>query len=73
MMDKPCTCSLEDNPPVPCARKYALTECREAQLWEQYETRRAFLVRCFAFASSVVLALILGFNAWLVYLIWFSR
>lgn len=25
---KPCTCHPDDNPPVPCARKYALTECK---------------------------------------------
>ena len=27
---RPCTCHPDDNPPVPCARKYALSECREA-------------------------------------------
>src|SRR5580698_5196997 len=25
---RPCTCHPDDNPPVPCAQKYALTECR---------------------------------------------
>jgi hypothetical protein len=25
---RPCTCHPDDNPPVPCPRKYALTECR---------------------------------------------
>ncbi len=25
-----CTCHPDDNPPVPCPRKYALTECRAA-------------------------------------------
>ena len=24
---RPCTCHPDDNPPVPCPRKYALTEC----------------------------------------------
>jgi hypothetical protein len=24
---RPCTCHPDDNPPQPCARKYALTEC----------------------------------------------
>ena len=27
---QPCTCHPDDKPPVPCARKYALTECRIA-------------------------------------------
>ena len=26
----PCTCHPDDNPPVPCPRKYALSECRAA-------------------------------------------
>lgn len=25
---RPCTCHPDDNPPQPCAQKYALTECR---------------------------------------------
>jgi hypothetical protein len=28
--EKPCTCHPDDNPPRPCPRKYALTECRRA-------------------------------------------
>lgn len=24
---RPCTCHPDDNPPVPCAKKYALSEC----------------------------------------------
>lgn len=27
---RPCTCHPDDNPPVPCAKKYALTECKKA-------------------------------------------
>jgi hypothetical protein len=27
---RPCTCHPDDNPPVPCAQKYALSECRAA-------------------------------------------
>ncbi len=27
-MGKPCTCHPDDKPPVPCAKMYALTECR---------------------------------------------
>lgn len=27
---RPCTCHPDDNPPVSCARKYALSECRAA-------------------------------------------
>ena len=30
-----CTCHPDDNPPVPCAKKYALTECRKAALAQQ--------------------------------------
>jgi hypothetical protein len=26
--ERPCTCHPDDNPPVPCARKYALSECK---------------------------------------------
>lgn len=26
---RPCTCHPNDSPPVPCARQYALTECRK--------------------------------------------
>ncbi|MCO6444553.1 MAG: hypothetical protein J5J04_10775, partial [Anaerolineae bacterium] len=29
-IERPCTCHPDDNPPVPCARKYALNECRAA-------------------------------------------
>jgi hypothetical protein len=28
--NRPCTCHPDDNPPRPCARRYSLTECREA-------------------------------------------
>jgi hypothetical protein len=28
---RPCTCHPNDNPPVPCPRKYALSECRLAK------------------------------------------
>lgn len=27
---RPCTCHPDDNPPTPCARKYAFTECASA-------------------------------------------
>lgn len=27
-----CTCHPDDKPPVPCPRKYALTDCRVAEL-----------------------------------------
>ncbi len=30
MTDRPCTCHPDDDPPKPCAKRYALTECREA-------------------------------------------
>lgn len=28
MSDRPCTCHPDDNPPVPCPQKFALSECR---------------------------------------------
>ena len=30
IQQRPCTCHPDDNPPVPCPRKYALEECRLA-------------------------------------------
>ena len=30
MTMQPCTCHPDDNPPVPCPQKFALTECRIA-------------------------------------------
>ena len=30
-MTRACTCHPDDNPPVPCAKKYALTECRAVE------------------------------------------
>ena len=32
---KPCTCHPDDNPPVPCAKQYALSECRSIADKEQ--------------------------------------
>ncbi|WP_439684820.1 hypothetical protein MNJPNG_04760 [Cupriavidus oxalaticus] len=29
--ERPCTCHPSDNPPNPCAKKYALSECRASQ------------------------------------------
>jgi hypothetical protein len=29
-IERPCTCHPDDNPPVPCAQKYALNECKAA-------------------------------------------
>lgn len=31
-LERACTCHPDDNPPVPCPRKFALTECRAAVL-----------------------------------------
>lgn len=28
-MNRPCTCHPNDNPPKPCAKKYALSECEK--------------------------------------------
>lgn len=30
-----CTCHPDDNPPVPCQRKFALSECRAALRFQQ--------------------------------------
>lgn len=30
--DKPCTCHPDDKPPVPCAKQYALGDCRAASI-----------------------------------------
>ncbi len=30
LVDRPCTCHPDDNPPLPCPRKYALQDCRAA-------------------------------------------
>lgn len=30
LADRPCTCHPDDKPPVPCAKQYALTDCRRA-------------------------------------------
>lgn len=43
---RPCTCHPDDSPPVPCARKYALSECRAASgepTEAQIEARDALL------------------------------
>ena len=28
LAERPCTCHPDDNPPKPCTKQYALTECR---------------------------------------------
>lgn len=43
---RPCTCHPDDNPPVPCAQKYALNECRATRSGPdeaQIEARDALL------------------------------
>lgn len=32
-----CTCHPDDNPPNPCTKKYALTECRISELMQAAE------------------------------------
>ena len=51
------------------------TRIIEHDLWAEYEARRKanLFGRRFAFACGVVMALILAVNAWLIYIIWFSR
>lgn len=34
MTDRSCTCHPDDNPPVPCPQKFALSECRAAAMTE---------------------------------------
>ena len=40
-VELPCTCHPDDNPPVPCAKRYALSECRAARpiAWRWDEAR----------------------------------
>lgn len=40
-----CTCHPDDNPPVPCAKKYALTECRKAALAQKEQDPVAWMRR----------------------------
>ena len=35
--ERPCTCHPDDNPPTPCAQKYALSECRASAAPAQAE------------------------------------
>lgn len=28
LRERPCTCHPDDNPPKPCAKRYALSECK---------------------------------------------
>lgn len=32
--NRPCTCHPDDNPPIPCAQMFALTECRNVAALE---------------------------------------
>ena len=41
-----CTCHPDDNPPVPCARKYALTDCRMADLQSRIALSEAREAKC---------------------------
>lgn len=40
MSDRPCTCHPDDNPPVPCPQKFALSECKTAALRKDAERYR---------------------------------
>ena len=43
---RPCTCHPGDNPPVPCAKQYALTECRKkAAQFAKHEGPQKFATR----------------------------
>jgi hypothetical protein len=39
-----CTCHPDDHPPVPCARKYALQDCRRAHLTTETVTALTDLI-----------------------------
>jgi hypothetical protein len=42
----PCTCHPDDNPPVPCAQRYAYSECvAHAAITKEIEQRRARIAR----------------------------
>lgn len=43
---RPCTCHPDDNPPQPCARRYALAECRAASEARPELTPAAYRVEC---------------------------
>lgn len=59
---RPCTCHPDDNPPVPCAQKYALSECRaaseptEAQIEAAADVVLAWESETFGKASARVFA-----------------
>lgn len=36
---RPCTCHPDDNPPRPCPKKYALTDCRAAAVADRSEVK----------------------------------
>jgi len=40
---RPCTCHPDDNPPIPCAQKYALSECRPEPTEAQIEAGAKWL------------------------------
>lgn len=40
VVERECTCHPDDNPPWPCPRKYALSECRAAE--------RSYIETCIA-------------------------
>lgn len=46
---RPCTCHPDDNPPVPCAEKYALADCKKAAKPTQEQEQ----VRAWAIESGV--------------------
>jgi len=41
---RPCTCHPDDNPPIPCAQKYALSECRPEPTETQIEAAADALI-----------------------------
>ena len=52
--ERPCTCHPDDNPPIPCAKQYALAQCREAARQEQEPV-----------AHSIVAGALFDFMGWL--------
>lgn len=49
---RPCTCHPDDNPPRPCAGKYALDECMDEMLHSAWQGKMLDLVREYRIADD---------------------
>ncbi len=67
-IERPCTCHPDDNPPVPCAQKYALNECRAAAQpkstvsFDDASVQRVYGILC---SEDVPLMTSTGRDSWL--------